>query len=148
VDLGSSALRCAIVAASFLAPRPAHAECFILTAPFVMRESVFELVFSGTVVEVARTGELAYRATFDVDRVWKGSVARRIDLYVWELSAEHPRFEAGHHYVALAQKLTDSRTRQGVGLAQSDTVAFTPVQCSGSLDPDIARDLGTGLPPK
>ena len=143
-----TAVRCAFVAALIVPPRPAHAECFLLTANYVMQQSVFELVFSGTVVEVARTGDLAYRARFDVDRVWKGSVARRIDLYVWELSAEHPRFEAGHHYVALAQKLTDSRTRQGVGLAQSDMEAFTPVQCSDSLAPDIARELGAGRSPK
>lgn len=140
-------LRCAIVVATVTVPRPAHAECFTLTATFVMQESVAELVFSGTVAEVARTSEVGYRATFDVDRVWKGSVPRRIDLYVWELSSERPRFEAGHHYVALAQKLIDSRTRQGVGLGQSDLVAYTPVQCSAALAPDIVARLGAGRPP-
>ena len=115
---GSSALRCAIVAASLLAPRSAHAECFTLTAPFVMRESVFELVFSGTVVEVTRTSELAYRATFDVDRVWKGSVAPRIDLYVWELSAEIPRFEAGPS-LRRAREEADGQSHAARGWARS-----------------------------
>ena len=142
------ALRCAIVAVLAIVPRPTHAECFTLTATFVMQESVAELVFSGTVVEITRTGDAGYRATFDVDRVWKGSVPRRFDLYVWELSAERPRFEAGHRYVALAQKLTDSRTREGVGLGQSDLVAYTPTQCSDSLAPDIAVGLGAGRPPQ
>jgi hypothetical protein len=142
------ALRCAIVAVLAMVPRPTHAECFTLTARFVMQESVAELVFSGTAVEITRTGDAGYRATFDVDRVWKGSVPRRFDLYVWELSAERPRFEAGHHYIALAQKVTDNRTRQGVGLDHSDMVAYTPVQCSDSLAPDIAAGLGEGRPPK
>ena len=141
-------LRCAVAVAGILAPRLANAECFTLTAQYVMQNSFAELVFSGTVVEITRMGDVGYRATFDVDRVWKGSVSRRMDLYVWELSPEIPRFEAGHHYIAVAHKLTDSRTRAGVGLDQSDVVAFTPVQCSDSLSPDIARELGPGRPPK
>jgi hypothetical protein len=112
-----------------------------------MQEEVFELVFSGTVVDVTRTGDVGYRATFDVDRVWKGVVPRRIDLYVWELAPEVPRFEAGHHYVALAGRLVDPRARQAAGLGVSHTIAFTPVQCSDALAPDLIRELGVGQPP-
>jgi hypothetical protein len=68
-----------------------------------MQESVFELVFSGTVAEVTRTSEVGYRATFDVDRVWKGPVSRRIDLYLWELPPEGPRFEAPDIAAALGE---------------------------------------------
>ena len=77
----------------------------------VMEEKRYEVVFAGTVVAVTRTAELGYRATFEVDRVWKGTVMKRFDLYVWELSPERPRFEVGKHYLALARTLVSSRER-------------------------------------
>jgi hypothetical protein len=147
VTLSSTAIRAAIVLSALLTASSAHAECFLLDAKFVMQDKLVELVFSGTVVDVVRTGEVGYRATFDVDRVWKGTVPRRFDLHVWELDPEIPRFEKGRHYVALAHRMDAARARQGVGLGGSDAVAFTPTHCSESLAPDIARDLGPGRPP-
>src|SRR5579871_5272558 len=105
MNLRMIALRSAITAASLLTPLLAHAECIRIPARALMEEKHVELVFSGTVVEIARTADLGYRATFDVDRVWKGSVSRRIDLYVWELAPEIPRFESGRRYVAVARQL-------------------------------------------
>ena len=140
-------IRFALALGSLLVASSAHAEC-ITPGEWWLREPTVELVFSGTAVEITQTAEVGYRAAFNVDRVWKGAVPKRIDLYVWELSAERPRFEAGHHYIALAQKVTDNRTRQGVGLDRSDMVAYTPIQCSDSLAPDIAAGLGEGRPPK
>jgi hypothetical protein len=136
------------------APYSAAAECVKLPAKDmakrVMEDKAYEVVFTGTVVAVTRTAELGYRATFEVERVWKGTVTKRFDLYVWELSPEIPRFEMGQHYLALARRLVASREREGAGMPSSDAVAFTPVQCSDppSLDPDFVRHLGTGLPPK
>ena len=134
---------------SLLVPMPARAECIQQTAKMVMQEKEHELVFSGTVVQLTRTADLGYRATFEVDRVWKGSVPARFDLHVWELAPEIPRFELGRRYVVLAHRLIDSHARQGVGLGQSDAIAFTPTQCSDPalLGPNLARDLGEGLPP-
>jgi hypothetical protein len=82
--------------------------------------------------------------------MWKGAVTKRFDLYVWELNPEIPRFEVGQHYLALGMRLVTSRERAGAGIPSSDAVAFTPIQCSDppSLDPDLARHLGAGLPPK
>jgi hypothetical protein len=150
VNLRMTAFRFAIVAAALLTPLLAHAECIGMLAKSVMEQKDVELVFSGTVVEVIRTADLGYRATFDVDRVWKGFVSKRIDLYVWELAPEISRFENGHRYVAVAKQLTDKRARQGAGLGGSEIVAFTPVQCSDSatLGPDFEKQLGTGLPPQ
>jgi len=138
-----------VVFTPLLVPTPARAECIQRTAKMVMQYKGNELVFSGTVVQVTRTADLGYRATFEVDRVWKGSVPARFDLHVWELAPEIPRFELGRRYVVLAHRLIDSRARQGVGLGESDAIAFTPTQCSdpASLGPTIARDLGEGLPP-
>lgn len=44
----------------------------------------------------------AYRATFEVERVWRGSVTRHFDLYVWEHATETPRFELDDEYVVFA----------------------------------------------
>jgi hypothetical protein len=107
-----------------------------------------ELVFSGTVVDIARSGDEGFWATFDVDRVWKGEVPTRIDLYVWLLYPEVPRFELGRHYVALAKRLTDERARRAAGISNAGIIAFSPVSCSAYLVPDITRDLGVGAPPK
>jgi hypothetical protein len=138
-----------IVVASLLTALTARAECVIVTAKQVLEDPRNELVFSGTVVAVNRTAELGYRATFDVDGVWKGSVSKRFDLYVWELAAEVPTFARGRHYVAIAKTLDDARARQGAGLGGMDTVAFTPVACTDSLSlsPSLIQDLGPSKPP-
>jgi len=136
-----------IAVATLLATSPVHAECFVLAAKYVMEQKAVEVVFSGTVVSVTRTSPYGYRATFDVDRVWKGSVPKRFDLYVWELAAEVPGFVLGQHSVVLAQRLTYT-TREGVGIEKSDADAFGPAQCSMALDANIVRDLGPGESPK
>ena len=127
----------------------ARAECVTLSPKILLEQPSSELVFSGKVVAITRTAELGYRATFDVDRVWKGPVTRRIDLYVWELPPETPRFELGHEYLAVARRLRDLQVRRGAGARDSDQEAFAPVQCSGGYSPaDFMRDLGRGHPPK
>ncbi len=83
-----------VVIVALLIGRQAHGECIVLGANEVMESSLYERVFSATVKAVTRTGEVGYRATFDVDRVWKGVAAPESDLYVWELGPETPRFEA------------------------------------------------------
>jgi hypothetical protein len=146
----SIAVPLGIVVTFILPTPPASAECVRTTARQVMESKHYEVVFSGTVVAITRTADFGYRATFDVDRVWKGTVAKRSDLHVWEMAAETPRFVVGQKYLALARKLVAPEERNGVGLKGTDIVAFTPVQCSDpdSLAPDIIRDLGRGYPPK
>jgi hypothetical protein len=137
-----------VVVGLLLAVPFARAECFVLTARAVMEPGDTELVFSGEVVEINRNSTEDFWATFDVDRVWKGEVPKRIDLYVWLLYPEVPRFEVGRHYVALARRLTDARARQAAGINGADTVVFSPVSCSAYLVPDIIRELGVGAAPK
>jgi hypothetical protein len=143
----------AMLVAFLLTSPSARAECERISAKemakLVMEGPRYELVFSGTVMAVARTADTGYRATLEVDRVWKGSVTKRFDLYIGELAAEIPRFEIGHHYLALARKLVTAHERKSVGLDQDDVVAFTPVACSDplSLPPDLARELGPGRVP-
>jgi hypothetical protein len=72
------------------------------------------------------------------------------DLCVWEAAPEIPQFAKGERYLAAAQRLVDPRARQGTGLGGIDAVAFTPVQCTGTVSqaPGIIRDLGVGQPPR
>jgi hypothetical protein len=114
-----------------------------------MDEKYYELVFSGTVVAITQPTASSFKATFEVERVWKGSVPKRFDLYYWT-NPEIPQFKVGDHYLALARKIVTPLERDRVGLGGTDTVAFTPAQCSdpASLSRLILRDLGPGKPPK
>jgi hypothetical protein len=137
--------------ASVLAPLTASAECGGPSVAFAMTDKSVELVFSGRVVEITQTAELGYRYTFDVYRVWKGSVPKRFALHVWELAPEMPRYEKNGLYVGLAKRLTDRLWRKGAGLPDDDTVAFTSIICGGALATDFERQLleawGPGYPP-
>ena len=131
-------------------PVSAGAECIHVTANDLLSRESSEVIFRGTVVQITRTADLGYRATFEVDRVWKGSVSKRFDLWVYELAPEIPRFEAGHRYVAAAHRMTNVRDREGAGVGTSDAIVFTPAACSDefTLAKDIDRDLGLGYPPQ
>src|SRR5262245_27880039 len=129
----------AVLVLTVLVPVKLRAECVIVTAADLMKIPMYELVFSGTIVEIMRTAELGYRATFDVDRVWKGNVPHLFDLYVWELAPEIPRFEMGKQYVAVAQRLVDPKYRESVGLTNLQIEAFRPVMCTDP--PTLARAI-------
>jgi len=89
--------------------------------------------------------------TFEVDRVWKGSVPERLDVYVHERSSNAPRFRKGERYVALAARLKDAPTvRAELGLSESKAPIVIAMQCSDRavLSPNIEGDLGPGYDPK
>jgi hypothetical protein len=138
-----------LVIALALTPLIALAECVHVTGDSVMADKTIELVFSGRVVEVTPVADGGVRATFDVQRVWKGSIPQRFDLYVWWAWAEIPHFEKGQHHVVLAQPLTDRDIRQKLGMVGAEAVAFRPTQCSVAALPSlIERELGAGYAPK
>jgi len=144
-------IRFALALGSLLVASSAHAEC-ITPGEWWLREPIVELVFSGTAVEITQTAEVGYRAAFNVDRVWKGAVPKRIDLYVWELASEMDGVVAGRRYLIGARRLVSAREREGVGLGRTDAVAFTEVQCGARDYRDaekagILRALGDGVPP-
>jgi hypothetical protein len=143
--------RLALVVASLLAASSAHAEC-IAAGKWWLQEPTIELVFSGTAVEITRTAELGYRAAFNVDRVWKGAVPKRIELYVWELASEMDRVDVGHRYLVGARRMVNAREREGVGLSGTDAVALTEVPCGArdyrdAEETGTLRALGDGVPP-
>jgi hypothetical protein len=148
----SIGIRFAIATASLLAASSARAEC-ISPGEWWLREKLVEVVFSGNAVEVTRTAELGYRATFDVQRVWKGSVPGSFNVYVWELAPEMGRIDVGHRYLVGAKRLSDARERQAVGREGTELVAFAQVACGATdyksaEETGIIRDLGTGHPPE
>ena len=145
-----------LLALSLIVSLPAHrvpsaGECVVVSADVILADSRVALVFSGRVVGRVYVGKLetsTYRATFEVDRVWKGAVPKQIDIYVSELSAEMPRFEEGREYVVVANRVVHSKLRQDMGLADADGPAFAAQLCSGDLPPDIRKQLGAGSRPK
>jgi hypothetical protein len=143
------AILAALSLAGAVVPSTVHAECVRVVSRSLLDNPDAELVFAGKVVQVTSTGDYGLRATFDVDRVWRGKVPKRFDVYVWYLaSAEAPRYSKGESYVVAAMRLSDKRARQGVGLGDSDVVAFTGVPCSdGWKVEDLDRLSGPGKPP-
>jgi hypothetical protein len=147
----SIGIRFVLVVASLLAAASARAEC-IEAGDWWLRAEGVELVFSGTVSAISRTAEVGYRAAFDVDRVWKGNVSSHFNLYVWELAEGMSRLEVGHRYLVGAKRLINPRERQGVGLTDSDVIAFGQVDCGAPAYKDAEksgaiRGLGVGRSP-
>jgi len=125
------------------------AECILPQAKRILAEPTYDLLFSGTAVEVTRTAPFAYRTTFDVNRVWRGTVPMRIDLYVSELFGEIERLDVkGRRWIVGAHKLTDPKVRRDVGI-EDDAVIFAPMTCSEwEPTPKLLREFGRGYPPK
>jgi len=144
--LGTSSL---LSAALLLIPSIGRAECVGQTGKDVMAQKSVDLVFSGTVVSITPIEQYdRYRATFEVDRVWKGSVPKRFDLYVAAMEEGIQRFQVGQWSVVTATRIRDRRTRQAFALGSSSTVAFKAPICSDALSSEIRRQLGPGYPPK
>jgi hypothetical protein len=117
----------------------------------MMEDKLFDLVFSGTVLQVNRPADAALGVTFGVDRVWKGATSKRFVLYIWGLDSEMPRFDAGRRYLVAATHL-DAQRRRLVGLADGVPLAFRPTGCGGlayenAEQAGLIRDLGPGQPP-
>ena len=136
-----------VVALRLLGASPVGAECLIQTPDGVLAEKSHELVFRGRVIEIGRTTQVGYQATFEVDRVWKGSVPNPMQLYVWEQLSELPHFELGRQYIVVAQRLGEGRERSAVGLTAADGVAFAPVMCSDLIPLAFGEKWGPGRPP-
>lgn len=139
------------ISVCLLAPASARAEC-INPGRWSLDQPYTELVFSGTVVGINQVADQGVRLTFNVDRVWKGSVPKRFNLYVSQLDAEMPTIEFARRYLVVATTM-NVRSRQSVGLPDIGPPVFRPVDC-GALDYGFAeragtiRNLGDGQPPK
>ena len=137
------------VIAAVMTPSIARGECIRISPKQLVNAPGSELVFAGDVAQVIRTGEFGAKATFKVRQVWKGNVRERFEVFMWDLaSAETPRYEEGKSYVVAAKSLLDQKAREGVGLADSQIIAFAGMPCSGDFSvEEFVRGAGPGKPP-
>jgi hypothetical protein len=143
-----------VVCAVLIVPTLARAEC-VTPTPARINEYSTELVFSGRVEGLNQVNDLGVHVTFNVDRVWKGSVPKRFELYVWQLNSEAAKFEFQRPYIVFAYRMPE-RDRQHVGLTDRDPIAFTATSCGAVLAltrassdanaSEILRQLGEGQP--
>ena len=142
----------ASLALALLAPGLAFAEC----SSIPLRDSVrpAAVAFSGTVTEVATSTASEWRptiVTFEVERVWKGSVTRRFAVYSFTRTPEGLNFVAGKKYVVFAHDPT-TQEREDLQLTVT-TQTFVVGQC-GDESEEIANigagdlaELGPGTAP-
>ena len=149
----SSYVLSTLFALSLVLPPAVSAECLTPSVKTLDYPAV-ELAFGGYIVGMNQTGELGVRVTFVVDRVWKGAVPKRFDLYVWGLRSENPRFAFGQGYMVFATRMLEYRARQDVGLTDPGVLAFEPISC-GALDywqrwekAAIIKQFSEGRPPE
>lgn len=129
-----------------------HAECVGLPAKEMMSRPGVELIFAGRVVDVQDVGQSAARWTIEVERVWKGSVPARIDIYSSRFgpSEVRPPFRKGGNALVLAARISDVKQwRQFYGLSESDPpTEYRAYGCLDALEPNFEANLGPSHPPK
>ena len=126
-----------------------RAECVSVTAKEVMSRPGIELVFGGRVVDLQDVGPTGARVTFDVQRVWKGSVPARINLYFNRWAPERPRFTKGTYAIALATTLHDAEMRRLDGMPENtNPAAYAAIGCTDALEKNFEANLGASHPPK
>jgi len=143
----------AVLLSSMLTGPAAHAECVRVPVQEWLKGHEHWVVLKGTARSLTEIFDpehpdryIGLKVTLDVERVWKGSVGERVELYV-DLNAENPRFERGHSTIFAATVLGNA-ARQRLGLTGADTLV--PVACSDlHSESEITNALGTGKePPK
>src|SRR5262249_18999994 len=123
-----------VLFASLLTALVAHAECIMLPLEQVVSGRDISVIFKGTVLSVTELGDpdrtVGFRVAFDVQRIWKGSVAKRVEVYD-DLNAENPHFEVGHSSLVFARTLANPETRRRLGaLAGPGAPVLAFVPCS------------------
>jgi hypothetical protein len=128
-----------------------RAECVRIQPKEFLKPAENEMVFSGKVVEVTPVGAAGgARATFEVDRVWKGRVPSKIDVFMgyYGGSPELPRYETGRSYAVVAQRLSNEKARASLGVGDPQAVVFVGAVCSGNyVMEEFVKPLGRGQPP-
>jgi hypothetical protein len=142
-----------VCAASLVLAQSARAEC--VSAPLQLWEfHESPIIFAGTAVSITPItpiGEpnilMGTKITFDVDRVWKGIVGKRVDLYMG-LSAENPSFEVGRRSPVFARGLIREE-KQRLGLGDTEAPVLTAIACTGALSvSEITATFGAGKSPE
>ena len=127
----------------------ASGECPITSASYWMASPDSAAIFSGIARQVQDGGTAVQVVTFDVERVWKGALPKRVTLYQLNTS-EAIAFSAGARYVIVAVRETDSE-RERFRISQpANMLSITP--CGSRLFEEAERlgelrELGPGRLP-
>jgi hypothetical protein len=106
-----------------LTPAVASAECAPVTISQAMASPRTVAVFSGTVSEIEESaGAIAHVVTFDVQRVWKGTVTQRASLYQLN-TTEAIQFSAGVPYLMVAYRLPPEAQEVSGAIRRATTLA-------------------------
>jgi hypothetical protein len=143
----------ALALTAALVPSFGFAECVVLS----LRDSIkpATVAFSGTTTAIVLTTASASEwpgttMTFDVDRVWKGPVTKRIVVHSFTRSAEGMNFTVGKTYIVFAHSPT-TEERQYLRLKANEGVVVG--QCGDGtreialLSADLTNELGPGQIP-
>jgi hypothetical protein len=134
-----------------LVPSLAFAECVRVSLRDNIRPAA--VAFSGTATNIVTNAASEWPGTivtFDVDRVWKGSVTRRFVVYSFTRTPEGTSFTAGKKYMVFAHSPT---TQENDDLRLNTTQAFVVGQCGdGTREFMLVRaadlaELGAGNAP-
>ena len=130
-----------------LSPAVASAECPAMTVSQGMALPTTVAVFSGTVSDIEESaGAVAHVVTFDVQRVWKGTLTKQVSLYQLNTMDAIP-FSAGVPYLIVAYRLPPEE-REVSGTIQRATTLGVATCVSRTLEQaerlgDL-RELGPG----
>ena len=134
-----------------LSPAVVSAECPSMTVSQGMALPTNVAVFSGTVSDIEESaGAVAHVVTFDVQRVWKGTLTKRVSVYQLNTLDAIP-FSAGVPYLIVAYRLRpEERELSGtiqhapaLGVASCVSRTLEQAERLGDL-----REVGPGRPPR
>ena len=145
MSLSSACLWIALLAHFALVPR-LDAECITPGAWWLQSPGV-DVVFTGTVTLIERTGDFTYRATITVHRVWKGKVPREVTVDVNEVSAETPRLQNNTGYLLAATRRMHSDPARQMGLGELWLPTCSYMEFDHPATQDVLRQLGVGRLP-
>jgi hypothetical protein len=147
LNSGTQLLVLVLVLAALAIPSFAHAECVALWKTARDAQRISKLVFVGTVIKSAP--ELS-ETTFEINRVWKGDVQRRMALTLFTGIESHGAsyFKEGTAYLVFASVLPRIMRDE----AGRDPRILEISQCSPTRPLSDAQEfldqLGRGRPPR
>src|SRR5689334_3202836 len=117
-----------VVVLSFCGLGPAFGEC-IAISPAGMKDWA-QKVFAGRLLD-RHVRDDAVELTFDVSRVWKGAVEKRVSVFQ-RSSLDMVSLEVGKTYVVFARSVAQE-DRPRMGLSRQGEVSLLP-DCTGAIE--------------
>jgi len=134
--------------------RPAGADCIRAWKDIPDAKRLAALVFSGKVIEIKPDPDGVF-VVFEVDRVWKGSVRKRLVLPIWTASvgSYFLHFQEGGSYVVFASRHHTSPDNPGsmrVPTVSEPVFEVSPCSATRALSGAnaVLAELGRGSKPE